>query len=61
MARRAVLWQFPRRDEAEAQEESTMPKSITPLLLVATLAAAGCVSQAQFLDGKQGMAMQTVR
>ena len=36
-----------------------MPKSITPLLLVAALAAAGCVSQAQFLDGKQGMAMQT--
>jgi hypothetical protein len=59
MARRTMLWQFPRRDEAEAQEESTMPKSITPLLLVATLAAAGCVSQAQFLDGKQGMAMQT--
>jgi len=38
-----------------------MSKSITPLLLVAALAAAGCVSQAQFLDGKQGMAMQTVR
>jgi len=36
-----------------------MSKSITPLLLVAALAAAGCVSQAQFLDGKQGMAMQT--
>ncbi len=28
-------------------------------LLIAVCALAGCVSQAQFLDGKQGMALQT--
>src|SRR5262245_53953844 len=30
-----------------------------PLLLVLAVAATGCVSQAQFLDSKQGMATQT--
>jgi hypothetical protein len=29
------------------------------LIVFAALAGAGCASQAQFLDGKQGMAMQT--
>jgi hypothetical protein len=29
------------------------------LLLLVAVAATGCVSQAQFLDSKQGMAMQT--
>ena len=29
------------------------------VLLVVTVAGTGCVSQGQFLDGKQGMAMQT--
>lgn len=31
----------------------------SPLIVVVALAGAGCVSQAQFLDSKQGMAMQT--
>jgi hypothetical protein len=35
-----------------------MPRSITLVMLVVLLAG-GCVSQGQFLDGKQGMAMQT--
>ena len=29
------------------------------LILVVALAGVGCASQAQFLDNKQGMAMQT--
>ena len=29
------------------------------VLLLVVVVVAGCVSQAQFLDGKQGMAMQT--
>jgi len=29
------------------------------MVLVAVLAGAGCVSQAQFLDSKQSVAMQT--
>jgi hypothetical protein len=36
-----------------------MPRSVVLLVLVVVLAGAGCVSQGQFLDGKQGMAMQT--
>jgi len=36
-----------------------MPRRIGLLLVVVMLTGAGCVSQAQFLDGKQGMAMQT--
>ena len=36
-----------------------MPRRIVLLLIVVMLTGAGCVSQAQFLDGKQGMAMQT--
>jgi len=34
-------------------------KSYRLLLLVIAVAGTGCASQAQFLDGKQGMAMQT--
>jgi len=34
-------------------------KSYRLLLLVVAVARTGCASQAQFLDGKQGMAMQT--
>jgi hypothetical protein len=36
-----------------------MSKPFTGIALMATLAVAGCASQAQFLDGKQAMAMQT--
>ena len=36
-----------------------MPRSVALLVLVMVLVGAGCVSQGQFLDGKQGMAMQT--
>jgi hypothetical protein len=36
-----------------------MSKALTCVALMATLAVAGCASQAQFLAGKQAMAMQT--
>ena len=36
-----------------------MSRCLTLLLAVVLLAGAGCASQAQFLDGKQAMAMQT--
>ncbi len=36
-----------------------MSGTFTRLIVVAALAAAGCVSQAQFLDNKQAMAVQT--
>ena len=36
-----------------------MCRVFTSLVLVAALAGAGCVSQTQFLDNKQAMAMQT--
>ncbi len=36
-----------------------MYRVFTSLVLVAALAGAGCVSQTQFLDNKQAMAMQT--
>ena len=36
-----------------------MANSFTRLVVVAALASAGCVSQAQFLDNKQAMAVQT--
>jgi len=36
-----------------------MPRSVALLVVVLVLAGAGCVSQGQFLDGKQAMAMQT--
>ena len=36
-----------------------MSKSLTRVALMAALAVAGCASQAQFLDGRQAMAMQT--
>jgi hypothetical protein len=36
-----------------------MSRWIVVVLVVAVLAGAGCASQAQFLDGKQGLAMQT--
>jgi hypothetical protein len=36
-----------------------MPRRIVLLLVVVMVAGVGCVSQAQFLDSKQGMAMQT--
>ena len=36
-----------------------MSKPFTRVTLMATLAVAGCANQAQFLEGKQAMAMQT--
>jgi hypothetical protein len=36
-----------------------MKKSLLFLTLIATSALTGCVSQTQFLDNKQGMAIQT--
>ncbi len=36
-----------------------MSNLFTRVALIATLALAGCASQAQFLEGKQAMAMQT--
>jgi hypothetical protein len=36
-----------------------MSKLFTHVALMAAVAAAGCASQAQFLEGKQAMAMQT--
>jgi len=36
-----------------------MSRTSSLMVLVAVLAGAGCVSQAQFLDNKQSMAMQT--
>ena len=36
-----------------------MSKPFTPVVLMAAPAVAGCVSQSQFLDSKQAMAMQT--
>ena len=36
-----------------------MSKPFTGITLMATLVVAGCASQAQFLEGKQAMAMQT--
>ena len=36
-----------------------MPKSLAMLGLGAAVAVAGCVTQAQFLDSKQGMAVKT--
>jgi len=36
-----------------------MPMSVALLVVAVVLAGAGCVSQGQFLDGKQGLAMQT--
>src|SRR5262245_17019640 len=41
-----------------SHEGVTMPRSLTFVMLVVLLTG-GCVSQGQFLDGKQGMAMQT--
>jgi hypothetical protein len=38
---------------------SIMRRPLTRVALVAMLAATGCVSQAQFLENKRGMAVQT--
>jgi len=41
------------------KRRSFMSKSFTILALIVLLVSTGCTTQAQFLDSKQGMAMQT--